>query len=80
MGRIANDVAELPPHMQAVFFRQFAREADSLAHKSASPEGQESYRGLAEQWRALAELLDSENELHDFGGSPIRPAEVYLSH
>ena len=56
-ARMDNYFADLPPYMQAVCFRQFAREADLLAHKSASPAGEE-YRQRAELWRSLAEQVD----------------------
>ena len=69
MTRMSNYVADLPPHMQAVCFRQFAREADSLARESGRPAGQE-YRQRAQLWRSLAEQVDRNrpewqfNELH----------------
>jgi hypothetical protein len=65
--------------MQAVFLRQFAREAESLAHQSTDPERQASSRRYAEQWRALAEELDAANEAYDFDRTWLRPAEASAS-
>jgi hypothetical protein len=80
MARITNDVAELPPHMRAVFYRQFAREADSLAHKCPSPENAESYRHLAEQWRALAGQMDAATDFPDLAGFAVHPLHISASH
>jgi hypothetical protein len=80
MARTTNDVAELPPHMRAVFYRQFAREADSLAHKCPSPENAESYRHLAEQRRALAEQMDAATDFPDLAGFAVHPLHISTSH
>jgi hypothetical protein len=74
MSRVPNDLAELPLHMQAVFYRQFAREAESFAHKVGSPEGQAKYRDLATKWREMAEALDEENEFRDLTRTRVRVA------
>lgn len=80
MSRVTNDLAELPPHMQAVFFRQFAREADLLAHKSTSPERQQWYRSLSELWRAFAEVMDEKNDLYEFVTSPAGRSNSIAFH
>jgi hypothetical protein len=80
MARITNDVAELPPHMRAVFYRQFARDADSLAHKCPSPENAESYRHLAGQWRALAEQMDAATDFPDLAAFAVHPLHISASH
>ena len=76
MARMTNDIAELPPHMQAVFYRQFAREAELLSHKSGPSEGQAWYADLAEHWRAVAEQADAENDPCEFATPPARSAHA----
>ena len=80
MARVANDLADLPRHMQAVFFRQFAREADSLAHKSPIPERKMSYRRLADLWRTFADVMDEENDLYEFVTSPAGQVRIVHFH
>jgi hypothetical protein len=72
MTRVANDFAGLPLHMQAVFYWQFSREAESLAHQAGSPETQAKYQKLAVVWRDLAEALDEENEFRDLSRTRVR--------
>ena len=79
MSRIPNDIADLPPYVRAVFFRQYAREAESLAHKSRGSEGQASYRAIAEQWHALAEQADMVSGLYDLVPSPVRIVQASAS-
>jgi hypothetical protein len=62
--------------MRAVFYRQFAREADSMAHKCSTPETRNSYRQLAIQWRSLAEQMDDMNDFPDIGEAGIHPLNV----
>ncbi|HXI99597.1 MAG TPA: hypothetical protein VNH44_00145 [Micropepsaceae bacterium] len=80
MARVANDLAELPPHMQAVFFRQFAREADLLAHKSTDRDRQAWYIRLSELWRAFAEVMDEKNDLYERVCAPAGRAQIIPFH
>ena len=73
MARMANEVAGLPPHMRAVFYREFAREADSKAHKSPTAEARDSYTLLADQWRALAEQMDALSDFPNVAGLRVHP-------
>ena len=77
MARMTNDAAELPPHMRAVLYRQFARDAEYRAHKCCAPEARESYRRLAELWRSLAEQMDAASEIA--GGTQMRVQPLHLS-
>ena len=76
MARMANEAAGLPPHMRAVFYRQFARDAESMAHKCLTPETSESYLQLAEQWRILAEQMDAMTDFPDFANSGTQAARI----
>jgi hypothetical protein len=80
MGCVPKDLADLPPHMQAVFFRQFAREADLLAHTSPCRGRQARFRRLAELWRTFAAAADEENRLYEFLTPPACEAKVVPFH
>jgi hypothetical protein len=80
MARMANEAAGLPPHMRAVFYRQFARDAEAMAHKCLAEDTRDSYRQLAEQWRLLAEQMDAISDPPDFAGSDVHPLNVSYSH
>jgi hypothetical protein len=58
MSRTPNDLAGLPAHVQAVFFREFAREAELMAHKAHSQEIKIRYGRLAQMWLSCADELD----------------------
>ena len=62
MARMRNDAAEIPAHMRAVLYRQYARDAEYSAHKSPTLDTRQSYRCLAELWRILAEEMDAERD------------------
>ena len=48
------NLADLPPAERAVCYRQFARQAETWADNSRTPELGASYRLLAAQWDKLA--------------------------
>jgi hypothetical protein len=79
MARMTNDAAELPSHMRAVFYRQFAREAECLAHKCPTPETSQSYRHLAELWLALAEQMDAASDSPNVAGLAVHPLHLSAS-
>jgi hypothetical protein len=72
MPRISNELAKLPPDVQAVCYRQCARDAEWLAHLSGVVELALSYNRVAAYWRALADELDADNDLCEFGACPAR--------
>jgi hypothetical protein len=76
MSRIRNDTTGLPAHMRAVFYRQYARDAECMAHKCPSLETSESYRRLAQLWLALAEQMDEASGIPGAAPSPIEPLHL----
>lgn len=59
MSMLSTAIADFPPDIRAVLFRQFARDAESIADETETSDGQASYRLIAANWRVLAERWDT---------------------
>lgn len=79
MSRVANDLVELPLHVQAVYFRQFAREAEWLGHMAGNAERDASYQLVARYWRAVADKLDVEEDYQELSDIFGRCIEAHRS-